>query len=115
VIEVQNGKKTGVGTLRAPCAGENPAKSMLLSRSLKSAVARPRIHSLKIAEHELRTRYVTVAHDRREPLCLVAALEDRGTQMDVVKVQRGALRGNVHALHSALLARLPRQIVFDVL
>jgi len=46
VIEVQNGKKTGVGT-PACAAREKIRKSMLLSRSLKSAVARPRIHSLK--------------------------------------------------------------------
>ena len=45
----------------------------------------------------------------------MAALENRGAKVHVVDVQRLAVDGDVDALHAALLAGLPRQIVFDVL
>ena len=45
----------------------------------------------------------------------MAALEDRGAEMDVVDVQRAAVDGDVDALQPPRLARLPRQIVLEVL
>jgi len=57
---------------------------------------------------------VAIGDDRREALRLVAPLEDRGAEMDVVDVQRGAVDGDVDALKAARLAGLPREIVFEV-
>ena len=44
----------------------------------------------------------------------MAALEDRGAEVDVVDVQRVPVTVDVDALHAALLAGLPRQVVLDV-
>ena len=55
-----------------------------------------------------------VGDDLGEPLGLVAALEDRGAEVDVVDVERVAVDVDVGALQAALLAGLPRQIVLGV-
>ncbi len=56
-----------------------------------------------------------VRDDRGEPLGLVAALEDRGAEVHVVDVQRGAVDGDVDALQAPRLAGLPRQVVPEML
>jgi hypothetical protein len=58
---------------------------------------------------------VPIADDGREALRLMPALEERGAEVDVVEVQRAAVRVDVDALHAALFTRLPRQVVFEVL
>jgi hypothetical protein len=58
---------------------------------------------------------VSIADDRRQPLGLVAAFENRGAEVDVVEMQRAALGLNVDALHAPRLACLPRQIVLDMM
>ena len=42
-------------------------------------------------------------------------LEDGGAEMDVVDVERPAVHGDVHALQSSRFARLPREIVLNVI
>ncbi len=58
---------------------------------------------------------MAVGDDRGQPLRLMPALEQRRAEVDVVHVQRAAVGGDVDALHAARLARLPREIVFEML
>ena len=59
--------------------------------------------------------YMTIRHDLRQALGLIAPLEDRGAEVDVIDVQRVAADRNVRALQASLLAGLPRQIVLGVM
>src|SRR5689334_14392624 len=70
---------------------------------------------VEIADDELRSGGVPVGDDRREPLRLMAALEDRGAEMHVVEMQRAVIDRDVDALQASRLARLPREIVLEMM
>ena len=57
---------------------------------------------------------MTVEHDRREALRLMTPLENRRAEMDVVHVQGMAVERDVGSLQAARLARLPREIVLEM-
>ena len=61
----------------------------MLSKSELSVLRGEPAHPLvEVAEDDLRARDAVVVDERREPRRLVAALEHRGAEMDVVDVQR---------------------------
>ena len=101
VIEVQHRKQAGIRP-RAACAGDNPAgRRYSVSRSGAPSPS-PRIHSLKSPSTIFGPVTWRSDDNRRQPLRLMPALEDRRAEVDVVEVQRAALGGDVHALHAAL-------------
>ena len=74
--------------------------------------ARPLV---EIAQDDLRPRHAPIVNERGELGGLVAPLEQRRAQMDVVEMQRVIVERQVDALHAAVLARFPRQIVLHVM
>jgi hypothetical protein len=70
--------------------------------------------SVDVAKDDLRRADAAIVHDRLEPAGLISALEERGSEMDVVQVQLVFAERHVDALAPARLARLPRQIVVRV-
>jgi hypothetical protein len=53
--------------------------------------------------------------DAGQALGLMAPLEERGAEVDVVDVQRVIVEGHVHALAAARLARFPGELVLDMM
>ena len=111
VIEVQDREEA-----RDRCAAAAGAccRSIACSRSDRSVVASPRIHSLKSPSTTFAPGTRRSLDDRREALRLEAALEVRGAEVHVVEVQQRAVEIQVDALAAARLARLPRQVVLRV-
>ena len=111
MVEVQDRKKTRVGAAVGQMIAEVDAVQAL-AEHLGRQAAHPLV---EIAEHELRSADVPIANDRRQPLGLMPPLEDGGPEMHVVNVERAAVHGDIDALKPPRLARLPRQIVLEVL
>src|SRR5919108_5476229 len=84
VIEMQNRKQARVGAPPLQMVAEVDAVQPF-TEERRRETAHPLV---EVAEHELRTAHVPIGDDRGEALRLVPPLEDRGTEMHVVEVQR---------------------------
>ena len=75
----------------------------------------PRAHSLKSPSTIFGPDDAAIVNDRRELRRLMPPLEQRGAEMHVIEVQRVVVERDVDALHAAVLAGLPRQVVLNVM
>src|SRR6185436_20003116 len=114
VIEVQHRKEAGIGPLRALARQEVAQIDavQLLAQERGRQAAHPLV---EVADHQLGPVDVAIGDDRRQALRLVAPLEQRRAEMNVVEMQRAVIGGDVDALHPPLLAGLPRQVVLEML
>ena len=81
----------------------------LLGEHVGGQPARPLV---EVAEHDLRARHAAVVDDAGQPLRLVAPLEQRRAEVDVVEVQDVVVADlQVDALRQPRLAGLPAQVV----
>ncbi len=62
---------------------------------------------VEVPEHDLRLRDAAVVDDRAQPSRLIPALEERGSEMYVIEVERVVTEGDVDALAAARLTCLP--------
>ena len=88
---------------------------MLCSRSASTSFAMPRAHSLKSPSTIFGPDDAAIVDDRRQLGGLVAALEQRRAEMHVVEMQRVVIHRQVDALHAAVLAGFPGQVVLHVM
>ena len=110
MVEVKEGEEARIG---AP-ASEVIPKVHALEPAAQERGGQSAHPFVEISEHQLGSAHVPVGHNRRKALGLVAALEDRGPEMDVVDVERVAVDVDVRALQTPPFARLPREVVLDV-
>jgi len=111
VVEVQQREESGIGAPSLQVIAQVDAVQFFAEQRRRQ----PLHPFIEIAEDDLRSADVAIRGDRGEPVRLVAALENRGAEVHVVDVERAAAGIDVDALHAARLARLPREIVLDVL
>src|SRR5262249_6419167 len=69
---------------------------------------------VEVADDNLGAGHVPLGHDACYSAGLVQAFENRGAEMDVVDMQQPSRHADVHPLHVALPAVLPREIVLHV-
>src|SRR5206468_10006905 len=70
---------------------------------------------VEIPHHQLRAGEVAIEDDRRQPLRLMTTLQDRGAEVYIVDMERVTVESDVGALQASRLARLPGEIVLDVM
>src|SRR5436190_3836129 len=107
VIEVEQREETGIGSPPFQVVAQVNALQPS-AEQLRRRAAHPLV---EVAKHNLRAPDMAVRDDVRQPLGLIAPLEDRGAKVDVVDVQRVAPDRDVRSLQTSLLAGLPRKIV----
>ena len=83
-----------------------------LGEDVLGDAARPLV---EVAQHDLRTGDAPIVDERRQLARLAAPLEERRAEVHVVEVQRVVVQREIDALHAAVLAGLPRQIVLNVM
>lgn len=111
VVEVQNREEAWIGAPPLEIAADVHAPQLSAQQD-RGQTAHPLV---EVAQHDFGTADVAVADDLGQALSLIPSLENGGAEVDVVDVQSMSVDVDIGPLQAARLARLPGQIVFDVM
>ena len=111
VIEVEHRKQARVGSPTPEVVPQVDAVQ-LFGQQRGRQTSHPFV---EVAQHQFGPRDMAVEDDGRQALCLMPPLENCGAEVDVVHMQCVTVERDVRPLQPPRLARLPRQIVLEVM
>ena len=110
VVEVQHWKDAGIRSPSPKVGAQIDALELFVERGCRES-----FHPLvEITEDDLRASNPAIVHDGLEASGLMASLEKRRAEVDVVQVHQVVAKCHVDALASAWLAGFPREVVVRV-